>query len=140
MVRLDISELKVKDVRTVNEAAAELGVKPASAHNLIKQGRLDYGMRGETKLVPESAVRKRMATNPGSGNPRLRGIKDASDLPPVPGGYVSAQDAADILGCSRQNVYQLVERGTLKGGRFDDDGIARMHVSLSDVMARKRGK
>ena len=140
MARIDISDMRVGDVRTVNEAAEELGVKPATAHNLIRQGKLHYGMRGETKLVPEAAVRERMATNPGSGNPKLRGARDASELPPVPDGYVSAQDAADILGCSRQNVYQCVERGVLDGARFDDGGIARMHVSLKSVMARKRGK
>ena len=140
MARIDISEMKVGDVRSLQEAADELGVQRATVSNHLRNGIMDYGKRGNVTLIPEDEVVRRKLTNPGSGNPSLRGCMDASGLPPVPDGYVSAQDAADILGCSRQNVYQCVDRGVLEGGRFDDNGIARMHVSLKSVMARKRGR
>lgn len=71
MGEVDISGLKVGEVRSLKETEEELGVSKGRVAQLIKSGDLDYGTRGNVKLVPESAIRRRKEENPGPGNPNF---------------------------------------------------------------------
>ena len=71
MAEIDISELKVGEVRSLVEVEQALGVTKGRVQQLLRGGGLDYGMRGSIKLVPESEVRRRIEENPGPGNPNF---------------------------------------------------------------------
>lgn len=76
MGEIDISAIPVGELRTVTEAARELGVTKGRVTQYMGKGQLDYGWRGEqgdggVKLIPESEVQRRKRENPGPGNPNF---------------------------------------------------------------------
>ena len=71
MAEVDISSLKVGEVRSLKETEVELGVTKARVAQLMRSGDLDYGKRGNVKLVPVSEIERRKRENPGPGNPNF---------------------------------------------------------------------
>ena len=71
MGEVDISNLKVSEVRSLVETEQELGVTKGRVQQLMRSGELDYGLRGSVKLVPEAEIQRRKKENPGPGNPNF---------------------------------------------------------------------
>lgn len=111
MGEVDISEMKVKDMRSLGEAYEELGLTKGRVAILMREGKLDYGMRGNVKLVPEEAIQRRLRENPGPGNPGF-GTGEYARKPPE--GCMTTKEAAAAIGVSEGRVRQLIDEGTLK--------------------------
>ena len=71
MTEIDISKLEVGEVRSLVEAVEELGVSKGRLAQYIRNDQIDYGMRGNVKLIPESEIERRRRENPGPGNPNF---------------------------------------------------------------------
>lgn len=71
MAEIDISRLRVGEVRSLEETRRELGVTRGRVAQLMKAGELDYGTRGNVKLVPVAEIERRKESNPGPGNPNF---------------------------------------------------------------------
>jgi excisionase family DNA binding protein len=83
---------------TILQAATELGVSTNTIHRWLRQGLLP----GE-QATPGAPWRIRL-------NDEIR----ARFLPDVPDGYVPLDQAARVLGCTRQTVLHKVQRGELR--------------------------
>lgn len=113
MGRIDISEMRVKDVRSLAEVTEELGLTKGRVAMLIGEGKLDYGTRGKVKLVPEEAIRRRLEENPGPGNPNFGTGMYRAEPKEAPEGYMTVAEAAAAIGVSRPRVSQMCSEGTL---------------------------
>ena len=70
MGEIDISEMKVKELRTLKGAYEEIGITKGRLSQLIAKDRIDYGTIDGVKLIPKSEIerRKREPAKPGNPN------------------------------------------------------------------------
>ena len=98
---------------TYGEAAEALGVQTQRVRQLVKRGQLEGVTVGGVPHVTPASVEARIASKPRAGNPNL-----GREAPDMPDGYMTAGDAADVLGVDVSRISALVQSGHLDGERF----------------------
>ena len=101
---------------TYGEAAEALGVSVQRVRQLVRRGQLDCVRIGGARGVPHvtsGSVRARVASKPRAGNPNL-----GREAPEMPEGYMTAGEAAAMLGVDVSRISALVADGQLVGEKF----------------------
>lgn len=98
---------------TYNEAAEALGVQAQRVRQLVRRGQLEGVTVGGVPHVTPGSVRARIASKPRAGNPNL-----GREAPDMPDGYMTAGEAAGILGVDVSRISALVADGQLVGEKF----------------------
>lgn len=109
---------------TYNEAAEALGVQAQRVRQLVRRGQLDGVTIGGVPHVTPGSVQARIDSKPRAGNPNL-----GREAPDMPEGYMTAGEAAAILGVDVSRISALVADGQLVGEKFGGwYGVARESV------------